>query len=89
MLPLLTTYVLVSTLKRDWVVAKKSSPPYATSQPDGKAPSIFQTKNINRIHRLKYLRSTTLGQKDIGIWKSEFVAKSQFLCVWHLFRVFT
>ena len=30
----------------------------------------------NRIHRLKYLRSTTLGCKDIGIWTPEFVAKT-------------
>ena len=28
---------------------------------------------------LKYQRLTTLGSKDIGIRKSEFVAKSQFL----------
>ena len=36
---------------------------------------IFQTKIswCNRIHSLKYLRSTTLGCRDIGIRKSEFV----------------
>ena len=28
---------------------------------------------------MKYLRSTTLGCKDIGIKKSEFVAKTQYL----------
>ena len=28
---------------------------------------------------LRYQRFTTLGSKDIGIRKSEFVAKSQFL----------
>ena len=28
---------------------------------------------------MKYLRSTTLGCEDIGITKSEFVAKTQFL----------
>ena len=28
---------------------------------------------------MKYLRSTTLGYKDIGIRKSEFVPKTQFL----------
>ena len=28
---------------------------------------------------LKYQRDTTLGSKDIGIRKSEFVAKTQFL----------
>ena len=44
-------------------------------------PSIFQTKTIlsNTIDSLKYLRSTTLGGTDIGIRKSEFVAKTQFL----------
>ena len=43
---------------------------------------IFQTKIIwcKRIHSLKYLRSTTLGCRDIGIYrKSEFVTKTQFL----------
>ena len=42
---------------------------------------IFQTKIIgsNKIHSLKYLRFTTLRCKDIGIIKSEFVAKTQFL----------
>ena len=29
---------------------------------------------------MKYLRSTTFGFKDIVIRKSEFVAKTQFLC---------
>ena len=33
------------------------------------------------IHRLKYLRYTTLGCNDKGIRKSEFVAKTQFLKV--------
>ena len=43
---------------------------------------IFQTYIIlsNRIHSLKYLRSTTLESKDIGFRKAEFVAKTQFLC---------
>ena len=44
---------------------------------------IFDISNseylINRIHSLKYLRSTTFGSKDIVIRKSEFVAKTQFL----------
>jgi len=42
---------------------------------------IFETYIIwsNRIHILKYLRSTTLESKDIGFRKSEFVAKTQFL----------
>jgi len=42
---------------------------------------IFQIQIIwsNRIHSLKYLRSTTLGFKDIVRIKSEFVAKTLFL----------
>ena len=45
-------------------------------------PLIFQTLIIwfNRIHSLKYLRSVTFGSKDIVTRKSEFVAKTQFLC---------
>ena len=44
---------------------------------------IFQTKIMwcNRINSLKYLRSTTLGCRDIGFRKSEFVSKTQFLCI--------
>ena len=43
-------------------------------------PLIFQTQIIwsNRIHSLKYLRSTKFGSKDIVIRKTEFVAKTQF-----------
>ena len=47
-------------------------------------PDGVNLKNIelglfdNRIHILKYLRSTTLGCKDIGIRKR--LAKTQFLC---------
>ena len=29
---------------------------------------------------MKYLKSATFGCFDLGIWKSEFVAKTQFLC---------
>ena len=45
-------------------------------------PLIFQTLIIwfNRIPSLKYLRSVTFGSKDIVTRKSEFVAKTQFLC---------
>jgi len=43
-------------------------------------------------HSLKYLKSTTMGCKNIGIRKSELVAKIQFLrfCIrnWLLFRNF-
>jgi len=47
---------------------------------------IFQTKIIwcNKIHSLKYLRSTTLGCRDIGIIKLEFVSKTQLLYRLHI-----
>ena len=38
-----------------------------------------KTKWSTSLHSLKYLRSTALGCKDIGIRKSEFVAKTQIL----------
>ena len=46
-------------------------------------PMIFQTQIIwsNRIHSLKYLRSTTLICRDKGIKKSEFVTMTQFLYI--------
>ena len=49
-------------------------------------PLIFQTQIIwsKRIHSLKYLRSATFGSKDIVIRKSEFVTKTQFLCLVNL-----
>jgi len=55
--------------------------PYLSLQPDGINLWYFYTKIswFNRIQRLKYLRSTTLGYKDIGFRKSEFVAKTLFL----------
>ena len=34
--------------------------------------------DINRINSLKQLRSTSLGCKNIGIWKSGCVVKTQF-----------
>ena len=37
----------------------------------------FEAKELSL---LKYQSSTTLGCKDIGIKKSEFVANTQFLC---------
>ena len=44
-------------------------------------PKIFQTMNSVRSNNisLKYQSFTTLDSKDIGIIKSEFVAKTQFL----------
>ena len=52
-------------------------------------PLILQTYMIwsNRNHSLKYLRSMSLGCKDIGIGKSKFVAKTQFLS-FDIFRIF-
>ena len=45
-------------------------------------PLTFQTMTSFRSNSisLKYQRFTTLGSKNIGIRKSEFVAKTQFLC---------
>ena len=34
---------------------------------------------FNRVHSIKYLRSTTKGYKDIGIRISEFVTKTKLL----------
>ena len=47
-----------------------------------KQPLIFQTMNYVGSNNLslKYQRFTTLGVKDIGIRKSEFVTKNQLLC---------
>jgi len=36
---------------------------------------------------LKYQRFTTLGSKDIRIINSEFVARSQFLCIYHFCNI--
>ena len=41
--------------------------------------SNFQTIWSDRIHSLKYKRSTTAGCKDKRIRKTEFVARTQFL----------
>ena len=45
-------------------------------------PLIFQTLAILSIiiYSLKYQRSTTLGCKDIGILKIDFVTETHFLC---------
>ena len=40
----------------------------------------YDILSSNRIHSLKYLRSTALDYKDIEIRKSKFVTKTQFLC---------
>ena len=44
-----------------------------------------ENHSFNRIHSLKYLKSTTLESKDIGFRKVEFVAKTQFL--WKYFKL--
>ena len=44
-------------------------------------PLQCQNTNIFRIQSLKYLKSTSLGCKDIWIGKSELVAKTQFLLI--------
>ena len=51
-------------------------------------PLIFQTYMIwsNRNRSLKYLRSMSLGCKDIEIRKSKFVAKTQFLYAYLTFQ---
>jgi len=51
---------------------------YSTYVTSGKI-SGKQATCTNTIHSLKCLRSTTLGSKEIGIKKSEFVAKTQFI----------
>ena len=38
----------------------------------------LKPNKFNRMHSLNYLRYTTLGCKDIGIIKTEFVAKLYF-----------
>ena len=38
----------------------------------------------NRIHSFKYLKSSSLGCKDIRIKKSEFVAKTHFRYIFNL-----
>ena len=55
-------------------------------QPDGVNLWFFKLKIIrsDRNHSLKCLKSTLLGYIDIGIRKSEFVAKTQFLWLTNL-----
>ena len=69
--------MIIILIQRNWVFATNSNFLILLSL----QPLIFQTYVIswNRIYSLKYLRYTTLGSEDIGISKSEFVAKTQFL----------
>ena len=45
-------------------------------KPDGLNIQYFKFILWNKIHNLKYLRSLTLGCKDIGIRKSEILSQS-------------
>ena len=67
---------------RNWVFGTSNILTTISVELDCK-PLVFRTQIIwfNRIHSLKYLRSATFGSKDIVIRKSEFVAKTQFLCL--------
>ena len=69
-------------IQRNWVFGHKLEfyNPYIFAT-GWRKPLIFQTYMIwsNRNQSLKYLRSMSLGCKDIGIRKSKFVAKTQFL----------
>ena len=49
-------------------------------------PLIFQTINSVRLksQNLKYQRFTPSDCKDIRVRKCEFVAKTQFLCFFHI-----
>ena len=76
---------ILPTKKMLWVKELSLCPKLKFSNPyifttGRRRPLIFQTY-INRILSLKYLRSTTLGCKDIRIRKFEFVTKTQFLCI--------
>ena len=51
-------------------------------QPNGVNLLYFRQRFVDRTEFvLKYLRSTTLGCKDIEIIKSEFVTQTQFLYI--------
>ena len=54
--------------------------PPPSLQPDSVNLWNFKLRFFDQTESLKYLKSTTLGCKDKGIIKSEFVAKTQFLC---------
>ena len=72
-------------LQRNWVFATNSNFQVPISlQSDSVNLWYLKLRLFNLIHNLKYLRSAIFGSKDIGIRKSEFVAKTQFL--WKLLR---
>ena len=71
--------MIINLYNRNWVFATNSDFLIPISlQPDGVNLQYFKLSS-NRIHSLKYQRSPTLNCKDIGIRKSGFVAKTQFL----------
>ena len=79
--------VFFSTFKqKNWVFATNSNLIIPISlQPYGANLWYFKLRLLSiSINSLKYLRSTTMGYKDIEIRKSEFVAKTQLL-LWRYF----
>ena len=62
-------------MKRNRLFATNSDLLIPISLDSFQTMTFVRSKNIS----LKYQRFTTLGSKDIGIRKSEFVAKSQLL----------
>ena len=67
-------------VERKWVFATNSNFLIPISlQHDGAPPFDISNLDYFRILSLKYLRSMTLDYKDIGIRKSKFVTKNQFL----------
>ena len=75
----------ISTSERNWLFATNSDVQYLWNP-------MFDISNLyfwsNKSHSLKFQRFTTLESKDIGIRKSEFVAKTQFL-LWSLLQLNT
>ena len=67
--------------ERNWVLATNLNVLIPKSlQSDGvNLWFLITTIWYNRIHSFKYLRSTTSDRNDIGVRKSEFLGKTQFL----------
>ena len=76
-------YVSQGCIQRNWLFATNSDFLIPIFGFQRRKPLKFQTMTFDRSKNisLKYQRFTTLASKDIGIRKSEFVAKSQFLIV--------
>ena len=73
----------IDVVKRNGVFATNSNFLITIAlPPDGMKLWYFKLILLElQIHSLKYIRFRTLGCKDIGIRKSEFVAKTQFLSI--------